>query len=181
MDLAYELHDLVLTLDRWAEQRLRPHGLTYNRYAALVIVAEHPGITGRQLAGPLRVSEPGVSGILRDLLEAGLIENTAPAGAGHVRHLRITARGAGLLKRCSRELGSSLDDNARAIGLDPQELARTIRALHDEVRTVQAPQPAQSEKPTSSSREAPTEWSHRDPPRIQPALRHRTHARPTHP
>ena len=39
MDLAFELHDLVLTLDRTAERLLTPHGLSYNRYVALVVIA----------------------------------------------------------------------------------------------------------------------------------------------
>lgn len=138
MNLAHELHDLVLTLDRWAERMLRPQGLTYNRYVALVVVAEHPGVAGRHLAGALRVSEAAASGIVRSLLEAGLVENVAPAGSGHRRQLWITPDGGALLERCAALLGSSLDDNARAIGLDPQELARTIRALHDELRTVRA-------------------------------------------
>ena len=64
MDLAFELHDLVLTLDRTAERLLTPHGLSYNRYVALVVIAEHPGVTGRLLSNALRVSEAAASGIV---------------------------------------------------------------------------------------------------------------------
>ena len=136
MDLAYELHDLVRTLDREAERILRPEGLSYHRYVALVVIGEHPGVTGRQLAGALGVTEAASSGIVRALLGAGLVENMAGAGAGNVRHLKLTGDGGRLLARCSELLGSSVDENARAIGIDPLELARTIRALHDELRTV---------------------------------------------
>lgn len=135
MDLAYELHDLVRTLDRMAEKILRPHGLNFNRYVALVIVSEHPGLTGRDLSGALGVTEAAGSGIVRSLLTHGLIDDAAEAGSGNVRRLRVTNDGAELVRRCSRELGTSLDDNARAIGVDPADLAATIRALHDEVRT----------------------------------------------
>ncbi|SEF12324.1 DNA-binding transcriptional regulator, MarR family [Arthrobacter alpinus] len=136
MDLAYELHDLVRTLDKWAERKLRPKGLSYNKYVALVIVSEHPGLTGRNLAKALGVTEAAGSGIVRSLLAAGLIVDGAPSGAGNVRSLSITEPGATVLAGCSVMLGSSLDDNAVAIGLDPHHLAETIRALHDEVRTV---------------------------------------------
>lgn len=136
MDLAFELHDLVRTLDKWAERMLRPEGLSYNKYVALVIVSEHPGMTGRDLARALGVTEAAGSGIVRSLLDIGLMEDQAGTGSGNVRRLNITDIGAVLLERCSAALGSSLDDNARAIGLDPQELASTIRGLHDEVRTV---------------------------------------------
>ncbi|WGW12181.1 MarR family transcriptional regulator [Saxibacter everestensis] len=139
MDLAYELHDLVRTLDKWAERILRPEGLSYNRYVALVIVSEHPGMTGRELAGALGVTEAASSGIVRSLLDAGLFEDLAPSGTGNVRLLGVTKRGTILLGHCSALLGSSLDDNATAIGIDPHGLARTIHALHDEVRTVRSP------------------------------------------
>lgn len=101
MDLAFELHDLVLTLDRTAERLLTPHGLSYNRYVALVVIAEHPGVTGRLLSNALRVSEAAASGIVRSLLAAGLIDDVAPGGAGHVRHLQITPAGSALVEQCS--------------------------------------------------------------------------------
>ena len=135
MDLAYELHDLVRTLDREAERILRPEGLNYRRYLALIILAEHPGITGRQLAAAIRVTEAAASGIVRTLHKGQLIEDAAGPGTGNVRHLKISAEGAVTLDRCSALLGSSLDENARAIQIDPEQLARTIRALHDELRT----------------------------------------------
>lgn len=155
MDLAHELHDLVLTLDRRAEKMLAPHGLSYNRYVALVIVSEHPGITGRHLADALRVSEAAASGIVRSLIKADLVDDVAPTGSGHVRHLRITPAGSALLTRCSQMLGSSLDDNARTIGIDPQSLARTVRALHDEVRTTRRPRPSPSTTSASETHQKP--------------------------
>lgn len=136
MDLAYELHDLVRTLDREAERMLRPEGLSYRRYVALIVVAEHPGVTGRRLAGALGVTEAAASGIVRTLIEGGLVGNMAVPGSGNVRHLRITAEGEALLERCAALLGDSLDENARAANVDPAQLARTIRTLHDEVRSV---------------------------------------------
>lgn len=139
MDLAHELHDLVRTLDARAEQILRPQGLGYTRYVALVILSEHPGITGRVLAGGLGVSEAAASGAVRALIGAGLVRDVAGAGAGHVRRLELTQQGESTLAHCSRLLGSSVDDCARRIGLDPQDLARSVRALHDEVRPAVTP------------------------------------------
>ena len=141
MDLAFELHDLVRTLDRWAEKILQPEGLSYNQYVALVILGQHPGITGRTLAGALGVTEAAGSGIVKVLLGAGYVDNRAAAGSGNRRELHLTEVGAEKAAHCGRLLGSSLDDNARTIGLDPQVLAQTIRDLHDEVRTVRSPSP----------------------------------------
>ena len=145
MDLAYELHDLVRTLDRWAERILRPEGLSHNRYVALSIISQHPGVTGRLLAQSLRVSEAAASGIVRSLIEAGLVENNAEPGNGNARRLGLTALGKRTLKRCSALLGESLDDQAHRIGIDPDQLVRTVRALHDEVLLVRSPDTPDSE------------------------------------
>lgn len=139
MDLAFELHDLVRTLDRSAERILASEGLTYNQYVALVILGQHPGITGRTLATALGVTEAAGSGIVKALLRAGFVDNQAAKGSGNRRELHLTEAGAAKADHCGRLLGTSLDDNARAIGLDPQDLARTIRDLHDEVRTIRHP------------------------------------------
>ncbi len=138
MNLAYELHDLVRTLDRAAERLLRPEGLSYNRYVALIILSEHPGITGRDLAGALGVTEAAGSGIVRNLLNTGLAENLAAPGSGNVRRLQITDRGTEVLERCAELLEGSLDENARRIGVDPDQLAQVVHALHIEVRRVES-------------------------------------------
>lgn len=139
MDLAHELHDLVRTLDKWAEKILRPQGLTYNQYVALVIVSRHPGITGRLLAESLGVTEAAGSGIIKVLLTKDCVSNHAAVGSGNRRELHITSAGQEKIDRCGHLLGHSLDDNARAVGLDPSQLAIAIRSLHDEVRTVRNP------------------------------------------
>lgn len=139
MDLAYELHDLVRTLDLAAERILRPDGLSYRRYVALVIIGEHPGVSGRDLAGALGVSDAAVSAIVRRLLGDGLVRDLTVAGAGNIRRLALTDGGAELRDRCSALLGSSFDENVRRVGIDPHELAATIRAIHDEVRSARHP------------------------------------------
>ncbi len=90
--------------------------------------------------GPvLGVTEAAGGGIVKALLSAGYVDNRAAAGSGNRRELHLTSAGEEKAEQCGRLLGSSLDDNARTIGLDPQALAQTIRDLHDEVRTVRNP------------------------------------------
>lgn len=136
MDLAYELHDLVNTLDRWAARILRTQDLSYNQYVALVIVGENEGINSRSLARGLGISEPSTSALVRKLLAAGLLTDIAPDRAGNVRRLALTPVGDETRQRCTELLGNSLDRNAERVGIDPAALARTIRTLHDEVNTV---------------------------------------------
>lgn len=139
MDLAHELHDLVRTLHKWAEKILRPEGLSYNQYVALVILSQHAGITGRTLARSLGVTEAACSGIVKALLAKDFITNHASVGSGNRRELHLTTAGRAATEDCGRLLGHSLDDNARTIGIDPVGLATTVRALHDEVRTIRNP------------------------------------------
>lgn len=134
MDLAYELHDLVRTLDREADQMLRAESLSYNRYLALVILSEHPGMTSRQLAGAVGISEPSMSALVRQLQSAGLIDDARTPGSGNVRRLHTTRRGEDKIRTAGALLGGTLDDTARRLGIDPTELADTIHRLHSAVR-----------------------------------------------
>ena len=131
MDLAYELHDLVRTLDNAAERLLRPAGLSYRRYLALVIIGEHPNLTGRQALG---VSEAAVSVTVRELMKAGLVHDVAQAGSGNVRRLSLSQSGRQKRAECSALLGASLDETAAQAGIDPHDLAGTIRLLHQAVK-----------------------------------------------
>jgi len=135
VNLAYELHDLVRTLDRQADEILRTRDLGYLRYVALIIIDERPGISGRQLAHAVGVSDAASSGIVRKLEAAGLVHDVSPDGSGRTRNWTATSEGVALRRECDELLGDGLGDTARRIGLDPTELAHTIRALHNALRT----------------------------------------------
>ncbi len=135
MNLAYELHDLVRTLDRQADDLLRTRDLGYLRYVALIIIDEHPGISGRQLAQAVGVSDAASSGIVRKLEAAGLVHDVSEPGSGRIRRWTVTPAGAELRIECDDLLGDGLGEAARGIGVDPAQLTRTIRSLHDALRT----------------------------------------------
>ncbi|WP_209373938.1 MarR family transcriptional regulator [Brevibacterium renqingii] len=109
---------------------LRPEGMTYNQYVALVTLGQLPSITGRTLSKSLGVTEAAGSGIVKALLADDLITNGATPGSGNRRELHLTSAGEDKSAHCARLLGHSLDDNARAIGIDPSSLASAIRDLH---------------------------------------------------
>lgn len=133
---------------------LRPEGLTYNQYVALVTLGQLPSITGRTLSKSLGVTEAAGSGIVKALLADDLITNGATPGSGNRRELHLTSAGEDKSAHCARLLGHSLNDNARAIGIDPSSLASAIRDLHDEVRTIRTPstsQPTDAPQPLENS------------------------------
>lgn len=134
MDLAYELHDLVRTLDRQAERMLRPLNLTYNRYLALEIVGEHPGVSGAQLARALGITEASCSALVRRLIADVHATDLAEKGSGNVRRLQLTEDGELLRAKASHALGGAFDDVVRSLGFDPLRLAQTIRSIHNELK-----------------------------------------------
>lgn len=138
MNLSFVLHDLVRTLDREADRVLRGVGLSYPKFLAMVIVGEHPGLSGRELAGALGVSDPAVSGTVRSLIGSGLMQDGVRPGAGNVRRLALTATGSSKVAESLELLGSGVDDAARRIGLDPQQLAESLDRLHAAVSTPSA-------------------------------------------
>lgn len=127
--LAYDLHRLVRALDRSAEVRLAPFGISYARYLALLIVGEHDGLTQRDLAGALGLSEPTASRTASALADAGWLAITRTPGSGNRRTLSLTAAGRDLLDEASTRLGSDFDDVVRSMGRDPDALADDVRHL----------------------------------------------------
>lgn len=127
--LAHDLHVLVRTLDRAAETRLTPFGISYARYLAMVIVADHDGLTQRDLATALGQSEPTASRTVSALADAGWIEAVRTPGTGNRRGLSLTDTGRDLLDRASGALGSAFDGVVRDVGHDPEALATDIRRM----------------------------------------------------
>lgn len=127
--LAHDLHVLVRALDRAAEGRLAPFGITYPRYLALVIVHDRPGLTQRDLAARLGQSEATASRTTAGLVRDGHLEAQRTPGAGNRRGLTLTATGSDLLAGASDALGTSFDEVVRDIGRDPQAWAADARRL----------------------------------------------------
>lgn len=133
-DAAYELHDIVLTMDRHAAALLQPLGLTLRQHTALVIIDEHPGLRGRDLAVGLGVTPAGVTGIVRTLTREGLVHDVAEPGEGHRQRLELTTAGRERLRASTKALSTPFDDVVRRAGHDPANLARVLRDVTAEMR-----------------------------------------------
>ena len=127
--LAYDLHLLVRRMDREADQLLAAIGTTYSRYLALLVTGENPGLTQRDLSGAVGTSEAATSRAVASLVAEGLVVSAPVPGGGNRRALRLTESGRSLVERASELLGSSFDDVARSVGIDPATLADDIRRL----------------------------------------------------
>lgn len=127
--LAHDLHVLVRALDRSAEARLAPFGISYQRYLALVVVDAADGMTQRELAASLGQTEATASRTSAALSQAGLLEVSRTPGRGNRRSLTLTESGQDLLARAGQRLGSDFDEVVRSTGQDPDLLAEHVRRL----------------------------------------------------
>jgi DNA-binding MarR family transcriptional regulator len=128
-DLSYVIHDLVLTMDAQGEAKLAPFDLSMRKFIALTVISENPGVTSRRLASVLHVTEAGASGIVKQLITAGLIQDSSTPGSGRAKALTVTGVGAELLPRATSALGESFDDVVRAAGEDPEDLKRRLQRV----------------------------------------------------
>lgn len=121
---------------------LKPAGLTVSQYAALLHMAENPGISAAALARACAVTPPTMNTVLKNLQERGLVERTPHEWHKNVLETRLTEQGEKVLA----------DADARAVRVErglseeftPEEretlvalLARTIDYL-DEARHTQS-------------------------------------------
>lgn len=130
-DLATEIHELALVLGKRAEAKLRPFGLTYRKYVALFIITEHPGLTSKDLATALGVTESAVSQMLKSLLDQDWVVDTRRQGDSNKKILSITHSGNKVLRKAGRNLGNSLDDHVEGLGIDVAELTTTLQTIRE--------------------------------------------------
>ncbi|MBQ0868059.1 MarR family transcriptional regulator [Streptomyces sp. A73] len=100
---------------------LRPSGLTVAQYAALLQLAENPGMPAAALARACRVTAPTMNTILKNLQQRGLITRTPHSWHRNVLETRLTEAGAEAVAeadrsavRVERGLAAEFTDEERA-------------------------------------------------------------------
>ncbi|MFI7241109.1 MarR family winged helix-turn-helix transcriptional regulator [Streptomyces qinglanensis] len=78
---------------------LKPAGLTVPQYAALLQLAENPGMPAAALARACRVTAPTMNTILKNLEQRALITRTPHAWHRNVLETRLTELGTDTLAR----------------------------------------------------------------------------------
>ncbi|WP_211258757.1 MarR family winged helix-turn-helix transcriptional regulator [Spirillospora albida] len=76
---------------------LKPSGLTVPQYAALLHLADNPGISAAALARACAVTPPTMNTVLKNLGERGLIERTPHEWHRNILETRLTSAGQELL------------------------------------------------------------------------------------
>jgi DNA-binding MarR family transcriptional regulator len=139
------LHELTSAMDTYADVLLRrDHGLSFNEFEYLVVVAEHDRADVTELAGCLRVTKAAVSKRLPALEAAGLVCRIADPH--HKRRVlvsltemggrRLQAAGQQLEAELATVLGSSEPGGAE---LDLDRLNTDLLTLAERIKAKELP------------------------------------------
>ncbi|WP_406233957.1 MarR family winged helix-turn-helix transcriptional regulator [Nocardia sp. NBC_01009] len=100
---------------------LKPAGVTVPQYAALLFLAENPGISAAALARLCGVTPPTMNTVLTNLQDRGLVERTPHEWHKNVLETRLTEKGATVMRdadaravRVERALAAGFTTHERA-------------------------------------------------------------------
>jgi DNA-binding MarR family transcriptional regulator len=79
---------------------LRPHGITVTQYTALTVLEQHPGMSAAQLARHTFVTAQAMDGIVRALVELGVIDRVRDPDNLRRMTISLTPAGIALLADC---------------------------------------------------------------------------------
>ncbi|MFF5535989.1 MarR family winged helix-turn-helix transcriptional regulator [Streptomyces cinerochromogenes] len=116
---------------------LKPTGVTVAQYAALLHLAEKPGISAAALARLCGVTPPTMNTVLKNLQDRGLIARTPHEWHRNVLETRLTDEGRTVLAdadaravRVERALAAEFTDEERSALT--QLLARCVKVLGEQ-------------------------------------------------
>jgi DNA-binding MarR family transcriptional regulator len=134
--VAAELRPIVMRLGRELRREARALGITGGQVTLLFLVKGSPGLGVRELAARERISPAAMSGVVRRLERAGLVER-APHPTDRRRHgLTVTAAGDRVLRSVKTRRTAWLADRLRR--LEPEDVAAIERALEPLDRLLEA-------------------------------------------
>jgi DNA-binding MarR family transcriptional regulator len=125
--VADELRPVLMRLSRELRREARTLGITAGQVTLLFLIKGSPGLGVRELALRERISPPAMSGHVRRLERAGLVERTPHPSDGRRHGLTVSAEGERLLRSVKSLRTAWLAERLRE--LEPDELAAVERAI----------------------------------------------------
>ncbi len=98
--ILYQVKQVELAVRGRLDDVVRPHGITVTQYTALTVLEQHPGMSSAQLARHAFVTAQAMEGIVRALVDAGLIDRTRDPENRRRMAISLTAAGVALLAAC---------------------------------------------------------------------------------
>ena len=98
--ILYQVKQVELAVRGRLDDVVRPHGITVTQYTALTVLEQHPGMSSAQLARHAFVTAQAMEGIVRALVDAGLIVRTRDPDNRRRMAISLTPGGVALLAAC---------------------------------------------------------------------------------
>lgn len=119
---------------------LRSVDLTVPQYSALLVLADHPGLSGAQLARRCCVTPQTMAALLANLETKALVSRTPSAVHPQVVQASVTRHGRAVLRKADRLAGTVEASLADAFSDEDRErlltmLAEVVRLLSEPERT----------------------------------------------
>jgi len=129
--VGYLLKQAAVALRAGMDAVLRPLGLSTSQYSCLEVLAQQPGLSNAELARATFVTRQAMDGVLKGLVERGLVTRSTTAPRGRALPTELTAAGREHLRAAStavraveRRMLAPLDE-ARRRGLRDDLVACT--------------------------------------------------------
>jgi DNA-binding MarR family transcriptional regulator len=133
--VANRLRPVLLKLSRELRREVHPLGVTGGQVSLLVQIQRNPGIGVRELAARERISPAGMSGHIRRLERAGLVERTPNAADRRRQGIRVTVQAEGVLRSVKKRRTAWLAERLR--GLSDEELEAIDAAVDPLLRLLE--------------------------------------------
>jgi DNA-binding MarR family transcriptional regulator len=101
-----------------ADAILAELGFGRAHHRTLHFIARNQGITIMELLAVLRITKQSLGRVLKDLLEAGLVDRTQGSADRRYKHLALTEKGVVLEKRLSATLKRAIASAYRSAGAE---------------------------------------------------------------
>jgi DNA-binding MarR family transcriptional regulator len=98
--ILYQVKQVELAVRGRLDDVVRPHGITVTQYTALTVLEQHPGMSSAQLARHAFVTAQAMEGIVRALVDAGLIDRVRDPENRRRMAISLTPAGVALLSAC---------------------------------------------------------------------------------
>ena len=131
LDSMHEIHRIMRRRMAFFD---REHGINFQQIFGLSIVAEHEGLTMKELADQLHVTSPTATVFVQRLVRLGWIKRHADRTNRKLVRLRLTPKGRALLNRMMRARRAMLQKVIAA--LSPKDQRDYTRILSIIVRTL---------------------------------------------
>jgi DNA-binding MarR family transcriptional regulator len=121
-----------------ADAILVEHGFGRAHHRALHFVARNPGITIMDLLAVLKITKQSLGRVLKDLIDAGMVDRSQGASDRRYKHLSLTEKGIVLEKRLSSALKRAIAAAYRSAGPDAVQGFRQVLLglVHKDTRTL---------------------------------------------